>query len=1036
VVDWIVSAMPVDSATLALVSRDSQMLEVQAYAVSRDVPMSLPQPDLAHRILEMPEVSHVMQGKWARAVEIFDPDVSPRLREILDRSHLHALIFVPLHVREQPIGVLALGLLEPRVLSAGDVKLVETVAAQAAAAIQNAQLHGLTEAALYDRLRELSALETVLARIAASIDEVTIVREVLDVAYTVTGADMLSCGLLDRPDSVTMYWWMRGQQPQVMHQRRFAMPLRGITGRVLRTGKAVRIPDTSREPDYWPPEYTDGFASELCVPIFYEGRPLGVLNLESAVPGAFSEQQQRFLQNLARHTAIALERARLFASRQRQIELLDAMRHLSLELLGAPTTFAVLDRVCESVLEIVHGVNVHIYFYDEETDELTFAASLWADGRRNVEAAVPRPDGLTRKGLQSGGPVVSDAFSPVPGTPTRFIGVFPLKYADRVVGVLNVAVADAKDLGKDEVRALDLLANQTAIALQRTRLSESRQHQIEMLEELRALSVGLLESLTLEKVQELVCRSALLIANAYDVHLYAYDEQTDTLTFVTSLWADGRRGVEAMRPRPDGVTYRTARSGEPVLISRDELQFANDRADDPVHAVLGIPLKHAEQVVGVLNVAVREGSMLGENERRVLELLANQAAAAILRVRLYEEVREGRDRMRAILNTVRDALVLVDNHGYILEINPAAREILDQDLSTFVGKHFMQALRRLRRGSVPVPQFEGGGIRALFKQIRQSPRAITRRDITTEIEGSRRYFEEISAPVLTESGQPLGRLFIWHDVTADRTLREARTELTNTIIHDLRSPLTAIKGGLSVLRELQDSPEDGEMRREILDVVEGSTDSLLSLVESLLDVARMETGEMPLDLRTVSLEDVAQKTIQLLEVLANEARVTLEVDIPPDLPSIIMDADKIRRVLVNLVDNALRYTPTQGRVIIRAGMLPSGSMVRVQVIDSGPGVPPDVRERIFERFTTGVTGAPQRGRRGLGLGLTFCRLAVEAHGGRIWVEDAPEGTGAVFCFTLPLVPETGMMHKTTPAAEQLTSGGESADLRNGEKHVH
>ena len=1000
VVDWTVDALELDSATLALWNREEGLLAVQAYARGAQAPLRVRPVELPYPLAELPEFADVLHGRWSRVFHQQEPGLRPAMQGIFAGSGLATLVLTPLVVRSEVIGVLALGLVDRQHLTANEVSLAEAIASQAATAIQNAQFYVLTESALSDRLTEISALETVLRRISASVEEGVIINDVLEAAHTVTSADLVSCALLTSRNTLSLIW-RYADAPEIVHRREFPDPTRGITGRVLRTGQPVLIPDTTQEPAYWLPEgISQQLLSELCVPIMYEGRPLGVLNLESARCGAFNEYHLRFMQNLSGHAAIAIERARLFESRQRQIEILDIMRRLSLDLLEVPDLDAVLEKVCVVGLYLVSGVNVHLYFYDEATDRLTFAASLWDDGRRNVEATPPRPDGLTRRAVASGEPIVSDEFVPLPGSRTRLLGCFPLKYSGQTVGVLNAAVDDPTKLGEDEFRALELLANQAAIAIERARLFEGRQRQIEMLEALRDLSLNLLDALKLEIVLDMVCHSALGIVKAQDVHLYFYDEATDRLTFAASLWADGRRNIEVATPRPTGVTRRTARSGAPVIL--DAQTPEEESFLFPAQTVVGIPLKHAGQVIGVLNVAVTDPAQVGENEIRALELLANQAAVAVRNVRLYEAVRDGRDRMQAVLNTVRDGLVLVDGEGYLLQINPAAERFVGRDMRPFIGQHFIRVLRTLeRQGWQASDYFSWEELRAMLLDLRENPYRLTRRELKVRLGNQDCYFEEESAPVLAEDGEPIGRLFVWHDVTETRALEDARAELIHTIVHDLRSPLTAIKGGLNVLHELGQDPSETALAQEILQVVENSTDGLLALVESLLDVARLETGQMPLEFTAAPLAVPLDEAVRLMGVLAQEADVALQAQVPEALPLLHIDIDKVRRVFINLLDNALRFTPSGGRVVVQAAPEPGGRHVRVTVTDSGPGIPPDARARIFERFATGLTGLPQRGRKGLGLGLTFCRLAVEAHGGRIWVEDAPGG-GAAFIFTLPV----------------------------------
>ena len=235
-------------------------------------------------------------------------------------------------------------------------------------------------------------------------------------------------------------------------------------------------------------------------------------------------------------------------------------------------------------------------------------------------------------------------------------------------------------------------------------------------------------------------------------------------------------------------------------------------------------------------------------------------------------------------------------------------------------------------------------------------------------------------------------------------LERLRQETTDLIVHDLRSPLNCIEASLELLQIIL--PEDVLAScAEILDLALGSCKDVLALVDSLLEVAGMESGELVLDLQPISLLPLITDTVNRLRPRAEQYNITLELDTPAELPSIQGDDNKLERVLSNLLDNALKYTPEGGLITVAVRPV-NGQAVRrahggveVRVTDTGPGIPPEHRERIFDRFTR-VPGSEGR-RRGLGLGLAFCRSVVEAHGGRIWVESEV-GQGSTFAFTIPV----------------------------------
>jgi signal transduction histidine kinase len=228
-------------------------------------------------------------------------------------------------------------------------------------------------------------------------------------------------------------------------------------------------------------------------------------------------------------------------------------------------------------------------------------------------------------------------------------------------------------------------------------------------------------------------------------------------------------------------------------------------------------------------------------------------------------------------------------------------------------------------------------------------------------------------------------------------LLRLREEMSDMIVHDLRNPLGVIKTGLDLLARVQVVESDSEYSAHVIQTIEKSTKRMQRLVDTLLDIARLEKGAMALSMGPVDLGVLVEDTLADLLPLAEKGDVTLDSRLPEGLPLALGDWDVIERVLVNLVDNALRFTLPVGQVWVEAQA--EEEDVRVDVVDTGTGVPPEERTRVFEKFTRG------RGRRGsqggVGLGLTFCQMAVEAHGGRIWIEDGPDGKGSRFSFTLP-----------------------------------
>jgi signal transduction histidine kinase len=235
-------------------------------------------------------------------------------------------------------------------------------------------------------------------------------------------------------------------------------------------------------------------------------------------------------------------------------------------------------------------------------------------------------------------------------------------------------------------------------------------------------------------------------------------------------------------------------------------------------------------------------------------------------------------------------------------------------------------------------------------------------------------------------------------VSSLQELQRLRQETIDLIVHDLRNPLGIVRNVLQMLEMTLPEAVQAE-NRDLLNIGRSASDRMLRLVNALLGAARLEEGAADLNLRPVRLgpllKGVADQTLRTLVV-----DIAMNVEVPPNLPPVPADAEQIERVVYNLVDNAVKHTPPGGSIVLAAER--SSDAVRVSVTDTGRGIPPAARERIFERFAQ-VKG-DVKARRGYGLGLRFCKLAVEAHGGRIWVEPGQGGRGSCFVFTLPLAP--------------------------------
>ena len=257
-----------------------------------------------------------------------------------------------------------------------------------------------------------------------------------------------------------------------------------------------------------------------------------------------------------------------------------------------------------------------------------------------------------------------------------------------------------------------------------------------------------------------------------------------------------------------------------------------------------------------------------------------------------------------------------------------------------------------------------------------------------------------------------------------RQSEKLKSALLDAVTHDIRTPLTSIKAGVSTLREeLQAMTVNGrpltldlDARREMLDVIDEECDRLNRFVEGLIDLARIEAGELQLRRRWGVVDEIVATVLKRAEPLTRNHQIAVEI--ADEIPAVQVDPRAVAEVLFTLIDNAVKYSPAGTKILVSAH--PAGDeMIRIVVEDQGQTIPPDMRERVFEKFfratRDGDTGDNIQ-RKGIGMGLAVAKGIVEAHGGRIWIEDKKGGAGTRVAFTLPIGDAETLLHRTTDVA--------------------
>ncbi|MFL7791874.1 MAG: ATP-binding protein [Anaerolineae bacterium] len=535
------------------------------------------------------------------------------------------------------------------------------------------------------------------------------------------------------------------------------------------------------------------------------------------------------------------------------------------------------------------------------------------------------------------------------------------------------------------------------------------ERRVKELDSLQAVGQALSASLNLDTILKAIHTQVAALMPARNFYVALYDPETNEVSFPLAF-EDGKRVYWRSRPMGKGLTEHIMTTRKPLLIRRDVgatlKKIDIEQIGQLAASWLGAPILAEGEPIGVIAIqsySTPEAYDLSHQE--ILVTIAAQAAVAIQNARLYERTDEALARrvqeLNSILRTTGEGILLLDTRWRVLAANRALSGFLGVAQTEIIG----QVLDTSRSEGEPLVILIGYTPEALRAACEELAQDDTSYKQTIAIPGPpERYVERTLTPVRDREGATVGWLFIFRDMTEEMELARLREDLTHMLVHDLRSPLTVLNGSLEMLESVITS-DDTDSIESLLQMAKRGTDRLLRMVNELLDISKLESGQLILRPENVRAESMLKDIAARLNALAEICNITLEISITPDLPQLCVDIEFISRVLHNLLDNAIKFTPDDGliRLWARPGPDHDPATLLVGVTDSGPGIPPEEQHRVFEKFQqTSVTGR----RVGTGLGLPFCKLAVEAHGGEIWVESEV-GEGSSFIMRLPAAkPET------------------------------
>jgi PAS domain S-box-containing protein len=564
----------------------------------------------------------------------------------------------------------------------------------------------------------------------------------------------------------------------------------------------------------------------------------------------------------------------------------------------------------------------------------------------------------------------------------------PIADSRGVIGVLTLTHSQVDYFHEEQASLMQGAADQMALALRNAQLYDQQAHLAErehiLYEVIRAtgesLDAKMITRTAVDAISHFTAWPALAILLGREGFLVV-DAATGALT--------GTEGT--LMPIGGDIIGRAFKQNR----VETAVDFNDNGLLSQFHSGVAVPLRHSDKVIGVLTAQSETTDRFGKEDAQLAESLAEAVALALENAWLHNNIRKNAADLNTLLESSRDGIIYLGLDKNVRVINEPAVTMLGLTKPTThwttrpLNSIFEAVQTHLAESQDPNMDSLTSllALQDEISLIRTGTEPVTEGDLLLPPHMLR----WLNLPVKTDN-EALGRLLVLRDVTEEWQLERMRDDLIHMTVHDLRNPLSAQIMALEVLAH--DLPP---AQRPIYDVLDANSRRMLNLVNNILDINRLENRKMPLSYTYVTASDLIDTAMKQQKSLARQKHIKLEKEVTDELPFAWIDEVLIERVLQNLIGNAVKFTPNEGtiRVSVQSDVESYGEMLCVSVFNTGEGIPPDLRDRMFQKFSTGK----QEGR-GSGLGLAFCKMVVEAHNGRIWLDSIP-GQSATFHFTIP-----------------------------------
>ncbi len=882
--------------------------------------------------------------------------------------------------------------------------LVALVAALIAIALLAYRVYQ-TQKNLHRRLKEISTLNQISQVLRSTLELDNLLAILQLQVRQFLGVDNFYVALYDQVEGRLWYPMAvkRGQKvfwpPRQLTDR--------LTDRVIREKQPILIPQHAQEhlSRIGLPVGEDAPYAWMGVPLIASERVIGCLSAFTYQEDIeFAGSDLNLLETISGQVSVAIENALLHEQVQQRANQLETMNQIAALTNGSLNLPDVLAKVCQSVTEVAGASHSALFILNQEYDEIVMAAnSHLSQGFIQLYQRLTMVQDERTRCLRTGQPSLTpelisshlenNVVAALMREGIRACADFPLITPEGQVGFLSVYYDMPHTFTNEEIELLQTFTAQAALVVSNARLHAQsdlalarRANQLTILETVGRQLAAAIRS---NRLFEIILDFALEFTHSPWGSIAIYDPDKQILEF--KAWR-GYITNPVDLPITEGICGKAVITRQPVNIT-DVTQDPHylDFTDGEARSQLSLPLLHEGRVLGVLTLENPQPSAYSAHDQAFVAQLANQAAVALANAMLYSDVVSGRERLSAIINSTREGILMVNTNGVVTLANASFIKFAHLDLDDLIEKR----LSNLPAPALQLLGFDSEQAREIVEALQQGCEPQSEPQIVYPDETRRiRVLERFSALVHSGNDEIAGWMVVLRDVSEEHALTQAKEFITETLVHDLRSPMSAVLGALNVIEEISQETGDRHLHRAV-EIAGHGTQRALRLVEAMLDITRLETGQESPNLEPVDLAALTGEVIGEFSSQCVNYGLALHNHISEDCTNVQADALKVSRILANLLDNAVKFTPRGGEISITTSLV--GEEVQICVRDTGPGVPAEYGEKIFERFSQ-VPGQVGR-RRGSGLGLAFCKLAVEAQGGRIWVETPPEG-GSEFIFTL------------------------------------